>query len=266
MKQKKSKVNPNCSVSGCRANAPHGNDPVVAGLVHTFSDLANVAGWTCASIAELGKSMADDLAAGRHFALITRTRQQEELYVRALYAMFIADPGEIAHIMSDTTPNSFSVMYRKVNQTIFGGKGLLEIPQLGLTSGTFTAMGTINSGAHASFSTMMMVVGLVRNPQYLAAFKNGKYFDHISIYCSYLDHARKQFKAGKDKAVVLAELKELHLPQNLTESMVRVATSRAKKKEKEAGESAGAKSENPMLAPNTILQGGSDQDPVAVGD
>lgn len=165
--------------------------------------------------------------------MITRTRQLEELYIRALYAMFIADPGEVAHIMSDATPNSFSVMYRKVNQSVFGGKGLLEVSQPGLTSGTFTAMGTINSGAHASFSTMMMVVGFVKNPQYLAAFKNGQYFDHISIYCSYLDHARKQFKAGTDKAAVLAELKELHLPQNLAASMAKVAAGRAKKKEKE---------------------------------
>jgi hypothetical protein len=227
---KKSKANPHCPVPGCKAKAPHLTDPVVAALVDKFSDLANVAGWTCASIAELGKSMADDVAAGRHFALTTRTRQLEELYIRALYAMFIADHAEVAHIMSDATPNSFSVMYRKVNQTIFGGKGLLEVSQPGLTSGTFTAMGTINSGAHASFSTMMMVVGLVKNPQYLAAFKNGQYFDHVSIYCSYLDHARKRFEAGKDRVAVLAELKELHLPQNLAASMAKVAAGRLMKK------------------------------------
>ena len=110
----KPKVNPNCSVPRCKAKAPHLRDPVVAGLIHNFSDLANVAGWTCATIAELAKSMPDDVAAGRHFALITRTRQLEEQYIRALYAMFIADPGEVAHIMSDATPNSFSEMYRKV--------------------------------------------------------------------------------------------------------------------------------------------------------
>ena len=54
-----------------------------------------------ASIAELGKSMAEDLAAGRHFALITRSRQQEELYIRALYAMFIATP-EKSHTSCQT--------------------------------------------------------------------------------------------------------------------------------------------------------------------
>jgi hypothetical protein len=147
--KKQPKVNPNCSVPGCKAKAPHTADSVVAGLAHNFSDLAKVAHWTCACIAELGKSMADDVASGRKFALITRTRQQEELYIRALYAMFIADPAEIAHIMSDATPNSFSVTYRKVNQTIFGGKGLLEAQQPGLKPGStpFTAMGRTRSPA-----------------------------------------------------------------------------------------------------------------------
>lgn len=225
----KKKTNPHCSVPRCKTKTPHLSDPVVAALAHNFSDLAKVAEWTCASIAELGKSMADDVAAGRYFALITRTRQVEELYIRALYAMFIADPSEIAHIMSDATPNSFSEMYRKVNQSIFGGKGLLEVSQPGLTSGTFSAMGTINSGAHASFSTMLMVIGLVKNPQYRAAFTDGRYFDHVSVYCSYLDHARKQFAAGKDKSSVLAELTDLHLPQNLMGSMAKVAAQRLNK-------------------------------------
>jgi hypothetical protein len=143
--------------------------------------------------------------------------------------LFIADPSEIAHIMSDATPNSFSEMYRKVNHSIFGGKGLLEVSQPGLTSGTFSAMGTINSGAHASFSTLLMVRGLVKNPQYRAAFTDGRYFDHVSVYCSYLDHARKQFAAGKDKATVLAELTELHLPNNLAASMTKLAAQRLKK-------------------------------------
>jgi len=228
--KKKTKPNPHCPVPGCKAKAPHLSDPVVAALTQNFSDLAKIAEWTCTSIAELGRSMADDIAAGRCFALITRTRQVEELYIRALYAMFLADSGDLAHIMSDATPNSFSEMYRKVNQSIFGGKGLLEVSQPGLSSGAFSAMGTINSGAHASFSTMMMVIGLMKNPQYHAALTDGRYFDHISVYCSYLDHARKQFSAGKDKASVLAELIELHLPKNLTVSMAKVAADRLKNK------------------------------------
>lgn len=142
--------------------------------------------------------------------------------------------GEVTHIMSDATPNSFSEMYRKVNELIFGDKGILELSQPGLTSGTFIPMSTINSGAHASFSVMMMDVGLVKNPQHLAAFTDGKYFDHISVYCSYLDHARKLFAAGKDKAEVFAEIIELHRPHNLAESMATAASVRLKKKEEAA--------------------------------
>ncbi len=71
--------------------------------------------------------MAADLAAGRNFALLTRSRQPEELYIRALYALFIASPEELAHIMSDETPNSFSLMYRAVNGLVFEGRGILEV-------------------------------------------------------------------------------------------------------------------------------------------
>jgi hypothetical protein len=236
MTKKQSKANPNCPVAGCKAKAPHTSDPVVAGLVQNFADLAKVAHWTCASIAELGKSMADDLAAERRFALLTRTRQQEELYIRALYAMFIATPDEVAHIMSDARPNSFSEMYRKVDKSIFGGKGLLEVEHPALTSGSFTAMGTINSGAHASFSTMLMVIGSHKNPGYFKAYTNGEYFDHISVYCSYLDYVGKQVAAGKDKMTVLAELTELHLSNNLAASMAKAAACRVKKRTTEQGE------------------------------
>src|SRR3989442_14615591 len=100
MTKKHTKINPHCPVPRCKAKAPHLSDPVVAALTHNFSDLAKVAEWTCGSIAELGKSMADDVAAGRYFALTTRTPLVEELYIRALYARFIADSAEVAHIMS----------------------------------------------------------------------------------------------------------------------------------------------------------------------
>jgi hypothetical protein len=239
MKKKKPKVNPNCSVQGCKATAPHTNDLIVKALVQNMSDPAKVAHWTLASIAELGKSMAADLAADRRFALLTRSRQQEELYIRALYALFIATPDEVIHIMSDATPNSFSLMYRKVNTTIFGGKGLLEVVQPGLTYGTFSAMAQINSAAHASFSTMMQVIVLGPNAEYLKAYKNGEYFDHISVYCSYLDHVRKLFAAGKNKPEVLAELIHLHLPKTLHAALAQAATVRAKRKSDAAQESGG---------------------------
>jgi hypothetical protein len=229
VKKKKKKLNPNCSVSGCNAKAPHTNDPIIKALVQNMADPAKVAQWTLGAIAELGKSMAADLAADRRFALLTRSRQQEELYIRALYAMFIATPDEVVHIMSDALPNGFSAMYKKVNQSIFGGKGLLDVVHPGLTFGTFSAMAQINSAAHVSFSTMMQVIVLGPDAEYLKPFKNGEYFDHISVYCSYLDNIQKLFKAGKTKTEVLTQLIDWHLPKNLQAAQAAVAAGRAAK-------------------------------------
>lgn len=219
--KKPNKVNLHCPVPGCKTKAPHLNDLTVQGLVRNFSDPATVAGWTRAAIGELANSMSDDLSRARHFALFTRTRQIEELYIRALYAMLMATPEEIAHIMSDERPNGFREMYKKVNDAIFEGRGILEVSQPGLKHGTFTAMDTINRGAHVSFSTMLTVVGLARNPQYMEPYTSGRYFAHLSVYCTYLDHARKLFEAGRDKTTVQTALINMHRPKSYWEAQAK---------------------------------------------
>jgi hypothetical protein len=184
-----------------------------------------------ASIAELGNSMATDLAAGRNFALITRSRQPEELYIRALYAIFIAAPEELAHIMSDAQPNSFRSMYKKVNELVFEGRGLLEVAQPGWKHGAFTPMDTINRGAHASFSTMMMVIGLAKHPEYLEPYTSGRYFNHISVYLSYLNYLKQMFEGGKDKAAALSGLINMHRPKSFWEAQAKAAKENAEKQE-----------------------------------
>lgn len=240
MTKKLTKINPHCPVPGCKATAPHTDDPTVKGLVHNFSDPAKVALWTMASVAELGNSMATDLAAGRNFALLTRSRQPEELYIRALYAIFIATPEELAHIMSDALPNSFRSMYRKVNDLVFEGRGLLAASQPGLKHGEFTPMDTINRGAHVSFSTMMMVIGLAQHPEYLEAYTSGRYFNHISVYLSYLNYLKQMFEGGKDKAAALSGLINMHRPKSFWEAQAKAAKEKAEEDARKAKETHGS--------------------------
>jgi hypothetical protein len=239
-KEQPKKVNPHCPVPGCKTATPHTDDPTVKGLVHNFSDPAKVALWTTASVAELGNSMATDLAAGRNFALLTRSRQPEELYIRALYAIFIASPKELAHIMSDALPNSFRSMYRKINDLVFEGRGLLEASQLGLKHGAFTPMDTINRGAHASFSTMMMVIGLAQHPEYLEPYTSGRYFNHISVYLSYLNYLKQMFEGGKDKAAALSGLINMHRPKSFWEAQAKAAKEKAEAEERKTKEADGS--------------------------
>jgi hypothetical protein len=97
-------------------------------------------------------------------------------------------------------------------------------------------MAQINSAAHASFSTMMQVIILGPNAAYLKPYKEGGDFDHISVYCHYLNNVHKLFKTGKTKVEVLTELIDWHLPKNLNAAQAAAAAGRAEKKEKEASE------------------------------
>jgi len=223
MKKKQPKLNPHCPVAGCKTPTSHTDNPTVKGLVHNFSDPAKVALWTSAALAEIGNSMGADLAAERNFSLLTRSRQPEELYIRALYTIFIARPEELAHIMSDALPNSFRNMYRKVNKLVFEGRGLLEVSEPGLKHGSFTPMDTINRGAHVSFSTMMMVIGFAQYPEYIEPYTSGRYFSHISVYCCYLNYLKEMFEGGKDKAAALSGLINMHRPKSFWEARAKAA-------------------------------------------
>ncbi len=145
---KKSKINPHCPVPGCKTNQPQQDDPIVKGLIAEFGPPDKLAGWVLAAMAELRESIMKDLTEKRIFAWHTRLRQPEELYIRALYLLFIAGEQEKHHILSGDTPNGLSGLYAKVNKEVFEGRGLLQTERSGLTYGSFTPMDTLNDGAH----------------------------------------------------------------------------------------------------------------------
>jgi hypothetical protein len=161
-------------------------------------------------IAELRNSVRDDVNGGRLFAYLTRWRQPEELYFRTLYVLFVAEADEVPHVLSGELPNGFTAIWRKVNEHVLEGRGTLEKSQLGLTSGQFTPMDTINSNAHASFASIITCLGLARNAEYQKQIP--KHLDHWTRLCDYLNYMEEMFKAGKAKEHVLAGVRNLHKP------------------------------------------------------
>lgn len=129
--------------------------------------------------------------------------------------MFVADEGELAHILSDEFPNSFSEMYREVNKVVLESRGALEVEHPGLNSGVFTAMDTINQGAHASFFAMMMVIGFARHPEHLEPYTSGRYFKHVETYYRNLKQVRDMFAKDADKATVLKVLVNMSRPATI---------------------------------------------------
>jgi hypothetical protein len=207
--KKAKKKNAYCPVPGCKTNQPHLSSPTTAALHHTFSDPERLATWVKHCIAELINSVIGDVNGGRYFAYLTRWRQPDELYHRALYMLFIADKAAIPHIVSGELPNSFSAMWKSVNQTVFNGKGALDKPQSGLNGEMLTAMTTLNNSAHASFATIVTCIEFARKPEFRAPIID-KHLAYWKKLCDNLDEIERMFKLGKSRAEVLIEFKKLH--------------------------------------------------------
>ncbi|MGB8768499.1 MAG: hypothetical protein WCC92_02720 [Candidatus Korobacteraceae bacterium] len=208
----KLKANPHCPVQGCKTVKPHADDPAVKGLIQLFASPEQMTFWVLHGMAELRDSIVRDMKEKKLLAWITRLRQPEELYIRTLYALFIASERELHHILSGEMPISLSTLYRKVNQTVFEGRGLLQAEQPGLNYGFFKPMDTLNDGAHVSFTAFVTCMGLARNPEFLPAEYPDLISKHLTTYCKYLKYMHDMFKARKSKQDVLTGVINLHRP------------------------------------------------------
>ena len=131
------------------------------------------------------------------------------MYYRALYLLFVADKDAIPHVVSGDLPNSFSVMQKAVNQTVFGGKRALDKPLSGLRGEQFTVFDTLNSSAHASFATIVSCIEFARKPEFRTPIIE-KHLEYWKTLCNNLDRAEKMFRDGKKRDEVLGEFKKLH--------------------------------------------------------
>ena len=203
------KKNAHCPVPGCNTEKPHLSSPTTAGVHHVFSKPETTAQWIKSCIVELVQSIESDVDANRYFAYLTRWRHTEELYGRALYVLFVADKGELPHIASNALPNSFSAMWRKVNEDVFDGKGTLDQKQTGLSGGEqFTAMDTLNNAGHASFATIVTCIDVSKNREQWKATFIAQHIAYLKQLCVNLDFIEKRFNEGKSREQVLAEFKQ----------------------------------------------------------
>jgi len=184
----------------------------VAAMMKAYDDPKQLAAWTEAGMKELVLSFLQDMEAGRVFAWLTRLRQIEELYVRAIYTLLIADRSEVPHLLSNMLPNGFSALYKKVNASVFDGRGKLTDVISGRSYGSFTPMETINQGAHVSFASMLTAIGINSLPAEERNLDN--YRKHLDTYLVRLNHMRKMFEQGRSREQVLEALRMMHKPDS----------------------------------------------------
>ena len=195
-------------MSGCKTKTPHLSSPTTSGIHHAFSKPETVAEWVKSRIEETRASRSRPTQLlDRYFAYLTRWRQPEELYHRALYVVFVADKAEIPHIVSGDLPNSLSQMWRAVNRVVYDNKGTLDQKQIGLNGEEFTAMDTLNNSAHASFATIVTCIDVSKNRDKWKPIID-KHLTYWKQLCVNLDLVAKGFTAGKSGTNVLTEIKE----------------------------------------------------------
>lgn len=199
---------------GCKTAQPHEDDPIVQGLIAEYSNSERMAQWVLSVMAELRQSIFQDIENKRILAWFSRLRQPEELYIRTLYALFVATDKELHHILSGDRPNGFSLYYPKVNALVYGGRGELQEEKAGLRSGTFKPMDTLNDGAHVNFRAFFTCMGLLRNPEFMPPEKFERYKESLNRYCNYLNEMRGLFEQGRTKEQVLAAVISLHRPKS----------------------------------------------------
>lgn len=214
---------------GCKAKQPHASEFLVRTLADRFAQSDKCLQWVQGAMTELHASMAADIADGRIFGWYTRMRQVEELYFKTLYILFLASNSETIHILSGQTPNSFSVIYDKVNDAIMGGRAALKQTMPGLVEGEFRMFEIINDAAHVGFGAMQMVVNLNESPESLSFLPN--YMKHVENYIIRINYMRQMFEGGKDKRAVMEGMINIHRPKAYWEEKARESREAAEKKQ-----------------------------------
>lgn len=203
-----SKQNPHCPVPHCKGRTAHEDNPTVVRLVAMWKEPALLAVYAFTGLSSLKDSIERDIEKDDVIAWLTRSRQIEELYVRSIYALFIATEDEIPHFFSEERPNSLAYIYKQVNEIAFAGKGRLHITSDDPDLKGVTVLDLFNQTAHLSFASLLLAGEFYKHPERTgsaAAFAEG-----AKMYSYFLQKITNDFTIGKTRDEILRELRSAY--------------------------------------------------------
>ncbi len=172
-------------------------------------------------LAHLGNSACNDLGNRNAFGFLTRQRQIQELYIKTLYLLLMAEQAEQAHMVSGEMPNSMVAYYRRVNNLIFHKQNDWEAITPGLNDDTFTIMETLHDGAHVSFRSLLMARGFYDHPG--LTMTPERFAEYIKKLIGKLQYMHGMFSGGHSKEDVLGGMQAMHQPVSYWEEQQRLA-------------------------------------------
>lgn len=161
------------------------------------------------------------LANRNALGFITRQRQIQELNIRGLYLLLIAEPSEQAHMLSSDMPNGLPLYYRKVNKLIFHEQSDWETTTPGLDGDAFTIMETLHEGAHVSFKSLLMAKRYFDHPT--LAMTPERFAEYVKSLVTKFTYMQGMFHAGKPREHVLEGVQTLHRPASYWKEQQQIA-------------------------------------------
>jgi hypothetical protein len=220
-KTKQRRINPNCPVQGCAVKHPHRDETHVEALMRVVELPHMMCAYVMDGLAQLGNSACNDLANRNAFGFVTRQRQVQELHLKTLYLLLIAQPAEQAHMVSGDMPNSMVSYYRKVNEVVFHNQTDWEAITPGLNGDSFTIMETLNDGAHVSFKSLLMARGYYDHAELVMTPE--RFAEYIKKQIAKLNYMHGMFKAGKPRENVLDGVQAMYRPKSYWDEQQRIA-------------------------------------------
>ena len=212
----KMKINPNCAISGCRASQPHLAGKHVAILMDWITNKPHeMVGLIAGGLTDLVNSACNDLRNNNALGFIARLRQIQELYLRGLYLLLLAEPSEQAHMLSGDTPNGIKGYYTKVNDLIFHNQIAWDTELPGLSGDTFTIFETLHEGAHVSFKSLLMARGFLQSADAEKTVQQTA--NQLNNRLKVLQYIQGMLKSGKSREQVLVGVRALYQPASSIE-------------------------------------------------
>jgi hypothetical protein len=221
----KGKINAHCPVPYCKATRPHRQDKYVDALMRITELPHLMCAYVSEGLGQLGNSACNDLANRNALGFLTRQRQIQELYIKTLYLLLIADPLEQEHMVSGEMPNGMSPLYRRVNELIFHKQTDWEATTAGLNGDEFTIMETLHDGAHVSFRSLLMARSYFDHPELVMTPE--RFAEYIRSLATRLKYMHGMFQAGKPRGQVLDGVQALYRPNSYWEEQQRIAKANA---------------------------------------
>lgn len=159
------------------------------------------------ALEEIRFSMCDDIRHDRRGAFLSRLRDQQECYFRALWVGLLATSEEVVHDASGAPPHTmFAKLSHMVSEQILDKENQLSTILVSPQNVRFSAAGLLNTSTHMSALFLAYRRSL---PEEAVKEMYAKIDHHVEVEVAGLRYISGMLRAGKPRSVVIQGVRQI---------------------------------------------------------